>query len=262
MLAPSVLPDDVAHAFLGDGEWRPARVSAQGKFILFEGGAMAHASTVAIDGLAEAALVALAAGSGLDRSNVGGFHSEDNVFETCVPARQVLDAARAVVQNLPQPPRDEPAVLYTVTEIQGARHLGDNEPRILVADRPLDHKEAEAWFNVSDVGNYNCLHSHRGASWSGVVFVQAPPPCLPPVEHSAHLLFCLRHPELGGPPGLYAAFAPRPGTMLIFPSSLKHAVLPIAPDALLHISHRDDRQNCPPSLPPSALRISLSFNLF
>ncbi|KAJ8599750.1 hypothetical protein CTAYLR_003435 [Chrysophaeum taylorii] len=236
MIERSPLPPDVAEAFLGEGCWEPATLREEGGFDFEE--VTVYASSVRVpEGLAEAAILAAASGPSLDRSNVGGFHSDDDVFETCEAARPLRDAAFKAVAELPP----EPPELATVEDSTGATIVRDDRFLFLVPRR------VEAWFNVSKCGHYNCLHDHRGARWCGVYFVQCPDPPPPPLQHSGGLLLLLRHPN---PPerGRYAVIHPVPGTMLLFPPSLRHAVLPVAPAAV----HEGGGKN--------ALRISVSFN--
>lgn len=253
MIATTALATDVAEAFLGEGKWRPAAVRRDGPWIYFEGGARAAVATVDVTGLAEAALALAAIDGGIERSNVGGFHSDDDLYETCPAVRRLVETAAAFAKKLGDPPAEDASQrpLYRVTGVEGARIVGDDQPRLLVSDRSAaPQPKPEAWFNVNDVGHYNCLHSHAGARWAGVAFVQAPPTRAPPVEHSAHLLFRVRPPARDQ--GLYAALAPVPGLLILFPPALQHAVLPVAP--------LDDDPNA--RLSPAALRISLSFNLY
>lgn len=69
--------------------------------------------------------------------------------------------------------------------------------------------EAEAWMNVSGHGNWNRLHTHQGAAWSGVYYVQVPSftmdhsrPCnghliMKPTPHRCENTYMLNDTEVG-----------------------------------------------------------------
>jgi len=100
-----------------------------------------------------------------------------------------------------------------------------------------------AWANVNRYGDFNQMHTHPGATWSGVYYVDDGGSD-PTAEATAIRLSDpnpartnLFFPELSASDIL---FKPEPGLMLLFPSYVPHAVLP----------HRGDRP-----------RISIAFNV-
>jgi uncharacterized protein (TIGR02466 family) len=100
-----------------------------------------------------------------------------------------------------------------------------------------------AWANVNHRGDSNNLHTHPGATWSGVYYVdqgESSPDAAGTALHlfdpnpaRANIFF----PELSNTDVL---FKPEPGLMILFPSYIPHAVPP----------HRGDRP-----------RISVAFNV-
>jgi uncharacterized protein (TIGR02466 family) len=98
-----------------------------------------------------------------------------------------------------------------------------------------------AWFQIQNGRGFHEVHSHGNCSWCGVYYVQADPA---PVRHA--------HPNLGASNGMTRFYgpaldwiggaymdagnlylqsttfdsAPDPGTLVVFPSHLKHAALP------------------------------------
>jgi uncharacterized protein (TIGR02466 family) len=158
---------------------------------------------------------------GNERTNVGGWHSETGALEFCGQAgkrliRQMRDmteeATRRLYAQFGRPPE---ALSWTLS----------------------------AWANVNQRGDFNTMHTHPGATWSGVYYVdsggsesasegtaiQLSDPC--PTRISGFF------PELASSTFL---FRPEPGLMILFPSYLPHAVPP----------HRGDRS-----------RISIAFNV-
>jgi uncharacterized protein (TIGR02466 family) len=158
---------------------------------------------------------------GKELTNIGGWHSETGALEFCGTAGERLirhmremteEATLRLFAEFSQPPRQ---ISWTLS----------------------------AWANVNRRGDYNQMHTHPGATWSGVYYVDhgesAPDaegtairlsdPCPP----RTNIFF----PELSASDVL---FPPEPGLMILFPSYVPHAVLP----------HRGDRP-----------RISVAFNV-
>ena len=144
-----------------------------------------------------------------------------------------------------------------------------------------------AWVNVSYGSDYNKIHDHQGASWSGCYYAQDGGALQGPVYSGRLLLkptpgplenvYChaLSQQELAdlsmssqsplgdrpvlpqyavdaeGVAGLgeYALIDPLPGSLILFPSWLLHAVLPVIP-----------AEQGGPGGPPNA-RISCAFNV-
>ena len=100
-----------------------------------------------------------------------------------------------------------------------------------------------AWANINRRGDFNNMHTHPGATWSGVYYVDDGESS-PDAEGTAIALSdpCPARtnifvPELSNSNVL---FRPVPGLMILFPSYVPHAVPP----------HRGDRP-----------RISIAFNV-
>ena len=194
-------------------------------------GVLMHAFELARSAALNPALAAEAAavereGTGLAVSNVGGFHGN----------RELLD-------------RDAPCVREFAEALgRAAAALGGDGARV-------EH----AWVNVSRAGDYNRLHDHAPAAWSGAYYVAVPEPpptppsagaeppagaSLPPPPDargatSGRLAFRLAADgvaEKSDEPLRgeceYFAVAPREGLLLIFPGTLKHAVLPLEHEGL------------------------------
>ena len=158
---------------------------------------------------------------GRTRTNVGGWHSEPGMLEFCEGAGQRL-----------------------------IRHMSDmieEATRRLYAEfsRPAQPTSwiLSAWANVNRRGDFNEVHTHPGATWSGVYYVdrgESNPDAegtaihlYDPYPARANIFF----PELSTSNLL---FKPEPGLMILFPSYVPHAVPP----------HRGDRE-----------RISVAFNV-
>ncbi len=159
--------------------------------------------------------------AGTAQTNIGGWHSSTGVLDFCG------QAGAALIQRM----------LAMTEEATFRLYAAWDRPR-----EPL-HWTLSAWANVNHRGHYNTMHTHPGATWSGVYFVDS--------GHSdgraAGTPLCLTDP---GPtrtaaffPDLLTStveFPPVPGLMVLFPSYLPHNVPP----------HRGDRP-----------RISIAFNV-
>ena len=122
--------------------------------------------------------------------------------------------------------------------------------------------ETEAWLNVSRHGAWNRLHTHEGAAWSGVYYVKVPPAkhvvpgreyggnlLIKPSPHSTERTCNLSDTELdrlnittngdawnkesqerGGVDShtQYVSLPPDEGSIILFPSYVHHAVVPLA----------------------------------
>ncbi|MEO1774443.1 MAG: TIGR02466 family protein [Pseudomonadota bacterium] len=148
-----------------------------------------------------------AAGPGALRSNVGGWHSEPDLF------RWGGSAVVAFGTRLNRFARD---VIRTTTALEGGQRLA---------------MKLEAWANVSRAGDYNGLHEHRSSHWSGVYYVSAAAQTPGDVNGGKLELVDPRVAiNMLGPPGSMFEkrflVDPRPGLMAFFPSWLKHMVHP------------------------------------
>lgn len=155
------------------------------------------------------------------RTNMGGWHSEPGLLEFCGEAgTRLIRRMDAMVKE---------ATLRLYAEFgQAPQHATWS---------------LSAWANVNRRGDFNQLHTHPGATWSGVYYVDPgeADPAAPgtaiqlydPDPARANLFF----PELSTANVL---FKPDPGLMILFPSYVPHAVPP----------HRGARE-----------RISVAFNV-
>jgi uncharacterized protein (TIGR02466 family) len=158
---------------------------------------------------------------GTEQTNLGGWHSESGSLTFCGSAGVRLlqhviemteEATRRLYAEFSRPP--EPAS-WTLS----------------------------AWANISWSGHSNSLHTHPGATWSGVYYVDHGESAADAEGTSIHLLdpnaarSNIFFPELSCQSIL---FKPQPGLMILFPSYVPHFVPP----------HRGDRP-----------RISVAFNV-
>jgi len=177
--------------------------------------------------LAEAIARERATDPGIQRSNIGGWHSDTDMTDWGG------EAARA---------------LATFATTQVAEHMKD-----IAAGRKRQFDWAiEMWANVNQPGSANQLHCHPGSFWSAVYYVDAggaeaeghggelilEDPRYPLAYMSVPDLV-LRYRDRSP---MYSQFALRPdtGLMVVFPSWLRHSVRP----------HGGDRE-----------RISIAINL-
>ena len=87
------------------------------------------------------------------------------------------------------------------------------------------------WANVNEYGDYNASHIHSNSHWSGVYYVDIGKP-IPPLVRNGAIEFLDPRPAIGVFD--YPTFAssgkwtiqPEAGLMLLFPSWLRHTVLP------------------------------------
>lgn len=158
--------------------------------------------------LAELILAAERADQGIERSNVGGWHSPLDFFESPHPA---VASLRAKLQD----------------------YIADLNRAVLdeSAEQRAGEFTLEGWANVLRQGGYNTLHSHPNAFWSGVYYVTGN-------EAVEDRPFSGKLELIDPRPGaslahatdtrLYGRFLVNPiaGQMVIFPSWLQHLVHP------------------------------------
>ncbi|HLH94194.1 MAG TPA: TIGR02466 family protein [Xanthobacteraceae bacterium] len=147
---------------------------------------------------------------GVTRSNVGGWHSQPNLFQwdsDCV--RNLKDRVTSCTLSL--------------TGIV----LGGGPRRV--------NLQMECWANVSRHGHYHGVHDHPGTTWSGVYYVTAGKvDTNDPANGPANGRLELIDPRVGV--GLFGSeegllggrylVEPVPGLMVMFPSWLRHMVHP------------------------------------
>ena len=147
-----------------------------------------------------------AAEAGLERSNVGGWHSQGNIFDwDAAPVREI-----------------ETRVMRALLALGGA--LMPGEAQKLSYDYHLF-----GWANVNRHGDYNRVHNHPNWVWSGIYYVTNGEPD-PDDGFNGRLELLDPRTPLISVQGLNRddnpVIEPGPGRMLIFPSWLNHQVHP------------------------------------
>jgi uncharacterized protein (TIGR02466 family) len=139
---------------------------------------------------------------GLTISNFGGWHSKTDFFEQ---KSETIGALRA-------------AALGAVAEMQ-YEQVKERQPacQITVA------LHGGSWANVSRAGDYNKVHNHPGALWSGVIYVALGARDKAPAGNG-----CIEFvdPRPGNQFAHKIVVDPKPGQILIFPAWLYHYVNP------------------------------------
>lgn len=145
---------------------------------------------------------------GVVRSNRAGWHSESDFFLRSEPAH--AEVARAVT-----------AAAHDAT--QRIRRNGAAEPY---------HMQINGWINVNPPGAYNVPHDHPGSFWSGCYYIKTREAEHDQDEGGAISFLDSRCAPSGQPiirapvfKGSYS-LQPAPGTLLLFPSNVKHWVHP------------------------------------
>ncbi|HEY8685982.1 MAG TPA: TIGR02466 family protein [Chloroflexota bacterium] len=158
---------------------------------------------------------------GVKYTNIGGWHSEAGQLEFCGNAGQQL------IRHMYEMTNEATAWLY-------AQNGRTPEPMTW---------GMWAWAIVNQRGDHNSLHTHPGATWSGVYYVdqgesepdaKGTPIQLYDANQARSNTF---FPSLMSPK---CQINPKPGLMILFPSYVAHAVPP----------HQGDRP-----------RISIAFNM-
>jgi uncharacterized protein (TIGR02466 family) len=140
------------------------------------------------------------------RSNLGGWHSADDLFDRAEP-----------------PCRELCGQLLRAT----AHATLQMAPTFDVAGHAM---QAEGWFNMLDPGGVNAPHDHPGWVWSGVYYVHVPEGG---GDGAIEFLDSRTNLRVMGLPGATFdapkyAVAPQTGRLLLFPSFLRHWVRPWA----------------------------------
>lgn len=159
--------------------------------------------------------------AGLNKTNVGGWHSEAGQLEFCGPA------GRRLIRHM-----------YEMADEATRRVLTESNQSV----RPM-RWTLFAWVNVNGPGGFNRVHTHPGATWSGTYYVDTGDP--EDAESGTPIHFfdpCQGHANGFLQPYIASSYTarPEPGLMILFPSYLPHMVYP----------HRGGRP-----------RISIAFNL-
>lgn len=85
------------------------------------------------------------------------------------------------------------------------------------------------WFNINKKGSFNTLHNHQGSILSGVYYVDVPDAGMGNIEFLRDDDYQYYMPQLkkyNQFTSQKASYTPKTGMLLIFPSWLKHQVLP------------------------------------
>src|ERR1700751_2083744 len=146
---------------------------------------------------------------GIARSNIGGWHSQTDLFlwdADCV--RTLKDRVTSCALDMTR----------VVTTGEGKRKI---------------NLQMYCWANVSRRGHYNSVHDHAGTTWSGVYYVSGGnPDSNDPFNGKLELLDPrVGFNVLGGEEGFFGGrywVEPLPGLMVMFPSWLKHMVHPFS----------------------------------
>jgi len=158
------------------------------------------------DALRESILAHEGVSEGRARSNAGGWHSEPGQLEFCG------EAGRTLVRHM-----------YGMADEATRRVLAE----IGQSTRPL-RWSLRAWVNVNRNGDYNRVHTHAGATWSGTYYVDSGMSPDDPAASAPILLFdpCQGHANTFLQPMMPLAFPvrPQPGLMILFPSYVPHMV--------------------------------------
>jgi uncharacterized protein (TIGR02466 family) len=170
----------------------------------------------ALDGALKTIILARAATTpGVRLSNAGGWQSTDDVADWGgLPMRLLLEAARRMADSL------------TAVQTPAGLQAGGPQWRM------------NAWANVNGPGDFNHMHHHPGAYWSGVYWVDAgegegldvggelelhDPRGVLPAFYAPQLRTAVRDCLSAGGQDF---FEPRTGTLVMFPAWLSHAVRP------------------------------------
>ena len=147
--------------------------------------------------------------AGVVKSNVGGWHSELDFFDTDNPAigelhQQLTELVKGLVKETSR-------------------------------QQSADSITLQGWANVLRYGQYNCAHCHPNALWSGVYYVTGNATL---AEHPFSGKMELMDPRPGASltfddsSTLYGRYLinPVPGQVLLFPGWLQHQVHPYFAD--------------------------------
>jgi uncharacterized protein (TIGR02466 family) len=141
-------------------------------------------------------------------SNAGGWHSATGLLEFCGSAGERL------VSHMRQMTREATRRLYA--------EFSEFPPDTL-------RWSLSAWANVNQAGHSNNMHTHPGATWSGVYYVDHGEESSGAEAAALHLSDpCPPRTNIFFPELLSATvrIRPEPGLMVLFPSYVPHAVPP------------------------------------
>ena len=157
--------------------------------------------------LKQAILAEEAKSPGLDRSNVGGWHSPmDFLLRPQPPQQRLMGRIRSMVGAM------------TDAVMKPGRYSF----------------KVEGWANVLRKGQYNSIHQHPNSTWSGVYYVTGNPPPAEGegTEYSGKIEFIDPRPGASATYSIEntmqrrSLISPDPGGMIVFPSWMQHLVHP------------------------------------
>jgi len=144
--------------------------------------------------------------AGIQRSNIGGWHSDEQFFAWKNPAvEQVRRWVKAAFKEV------------TLLTTNGSGFSGQGN--------------LLGWVNVSEMGDYNNVHIHPNCVWSGVYYVEVGTPS-DKRPFSGQIYFLDPRSGSGYQIAPFNVFGncksikPQNGQMLMFPSWLQHGVRP------------------------------------
>ena len=176
---------------------------------------------------------------GMQVSNSGGYHSMTDGFDSSKNNEMIGDIVTRAV-NFCEMDDHKFSNMDVNQEIRRFKSI----------------ENQEAWININNHGDFNSLHTHSGSTWSGIYYIQCPDTgmsrttysgklLLKPSPHSTEVLkFPLTEIELARlnivrpttasqisaiDTGVcdWISVTPEEGCMLIIPSYLQHAVMPL-----------------------------------
>ncbi len=143
---------------------------------------------------------------GLQRSNIRGWHSEDDLFERTEPGCQTL--CRHIIE----------AIRVCTTSVSPGFDFSQYRVQV------------EGWINVLSPGGLNTPHDHPAWIWSGCYYIKVP---VGDSDRSGNIEFFdtrtnVRTLTVDGAGCFSSKFAikPQSGMLLLFPSYLRHWVYP------------------------------------
>ena len=118
--------------------------------------------------------------NGMKVSNAGGYHSITDYFNTtCNEEGEILTQSSSNIRS------QLAAIAFLAVSMAEADDFASSR-RANAADKNLidpqnrlrrlqSAAESEAWININRHGHWNRLHTHEGAAWSGIYYLQCPP---------------------------------------------------------------------------------------
>jgi uncharacterized protein (TIGR02466 family) len=164
--------------------------------------------------LEKAILEREAQASGMNRSNAGGWHSENDLLQW--PELSGIDLAESIQSSVMN--------MIAITA---------------KTDKFTFQSTISSWANVNRKGSHNVVHNHAQSHWSGVYYVKSGEYNEDDIRLAGSLTFydprgsvnMMRHPGSCSD-GIAIKIKPQDGDLIIFPSWLFHSVNPFTSDTL------------------------------